>query len=159
LAEACAALTPPYAVKLVSPTITHKSDLGGVVLGLPDVEAATEAAQAIRERIRAAMPDAAIAGFEVSEMADTAQCRELLVGVADDAQFGPVIAVGAGGVDVELIGLSAHYATFRMRSVNIPMSADTTRSENGRASLEIEKCSSFRCMPQQRPGSPSAGSA
>lgn len=104
VAEACAALTPPFAVKLVSPTITHKSDLGGVMLGLPDAAAATDAALAIRERIREAMPDAVITGFEVSEMADTAQCRELLVGVADDPQFGPVIAVGAGGVDVELIG-------------------------------------------------------
>jgi acetyltransferase len=104
VAEACATLTPPYAVKVVSPTITHKSDIGGVILGLPDAEAATEAALAIREKIREALPDATIAGFEVGEMAETARCRELLVGVADDAQFGPVIAVGAGGVDVELIG-------------------------------------------------------
>jgi acetyltransferase len=104
VADVCATLTPPYVVKVVSPTLTHKSDLGGVVLGLADADAATEAALAIREKIREAAPDATIAGFEVGEMAETAQCRELLVGVADDPQFGPVVAVGAGGVDVELIG-------------------------------------------------------
>lgn len=104
VADACATLTPPYAVKVVSPTITHKSDFGGIILGLPDAEAATEAALAIREKIRDALPDATIIGFEVAEMVDTAGCRELLAGIADDAQFGPVIAVGTGGVDVELIG-------------------------------------------------------
>jgi acetyltransferase len=104
VADACASLTPPFAIKIVSRDIPHKSDTGGVILGLRDADAAREAALAMLDRIRTALPNADITGFEVEELADTAQCHELLVGVADDPQFGPVIAVGAGGVDVELIG-------------------------------------------------------
>lgn len=104
VADACAVLKPPFVVKLVCDTIPHKSDIGGVVLDLADAEAASEAALAIRERVVEAAPGAVIAGFEIGEMVAMPQARELLVGVADDPQFGPVIAVGAGGVDVELIG-------------------------------------------------------
>ncbi|MCW3848185.1 bifunctional acetate--CoA ligase family protein/GNAT family N-acetyltransferase [Sphingomonas sp. LB-2] len=103
VADACAGLTPPFAVKVISPTITHKSDLGGVVLNLTGPQAATGAAMAIRERIAEAMPDAVISGFEIEQMVAMPHGRELLVGIADDPTFGPVIAVGAGGVDVELI--------------------------------------------------------
>lgn len=101
--SACAGLTPPYAVKVVSPTITHKSDVGGVVLNVSGPQAASGAALRISERIAEAMPDAAIEGFEIEEMIAMPGGRELLVGIADDPTFGPVIAVGAGGVDVELI--------------------------------------------------------
>jgi acetyltransferase len=103
LSAACCELWPPYAVKIVSPDITHKSDFGGVVLNLADAEAVAEAALAIRERAREAMPGATILGFELQEMVRLPDSRELLVGMTDDPQFGPVIAVGAGGVDVELI--------------------------------------------------------
>lgn len=101
---ACEGLTPPYAIKVISPTIVHKSDLGGVVLGAQHAQAAAAAARTIRERLAKAAPDAVITGFEVGEMVSMRDGRELFVGVADDAQFGPVIAVGAGGVDIELIG-------------------------------------------------------
>jgi acetyltransferase len=104
IADACAELRPPFVVKLVCDAISHKSDIGGVVLDLADAEAAGEAALAIRERVHGAAHDAVISGFEIGEMVVMPQARELLVGVADDPQFGPVIAVGAGGVDVELIG-------------------------------------------------------
>lgn len=103
VAAACAGLTPPYAVKVISPTVTHKSDLGGVVLNVTGPQAACGAAMVISERLAEAMPDAVISGFEIEEMIAMPHGRELLVGIADDPTFGPVIAVGAGGVDVELI--------------------------------------------------------
>lgn len=103
VAAACAGLTPPYAVKVISPAITHKTDIGGVVLNLSGPQAASGAALAMRERIEEAMPDAVISGFEIEEMIAMPGGRELLVGITDDPSFGPVIAVGAGGVDVELI--------------------------------------------------------
>ncbi|WP_029934891.1 bifunctional acetate--CoA ligase family protein/GNAT family N-acetyltransferase [Sphingomonas sp. UNC305MFCol5.2] len=101
---ACAGLPPPYAVKVVSPAIVHKSDLGGVVLGVQYPQAAAAAALEIREELGRSLPGAAITGFEIEEMVSMPHGRELFVGLADDAQFGPVIAVGAGGVDIELIG-------------------------------------------------------
>ncbi|MEZ0243004.1 MAG: GNAT family N-acetyltransferase [Sphingomonas sp.] len=103
VAGACAGLTPPFAIKVISPTITHKSDVGGVVLNLPGAQAASGAALAISERLDETMPDAVIRGFEIEQMVAMPHGRELLVGIADDPTFGPVIAVGAGGVDVELI--------------------------------------------------------
>lgn len=103
VAAACAGLMPPYAVKVISPAITHKSDVGGVILNVSGPQAASGAALAIEERVREAMPDAVISGFEIEEMVAMPGAHELLVGVTDDPTFGPVIAVGAGGVDVELI--------------------------------------------------------
>ena len=103
VATACKGLKPPYAVKVISRTITHKSDIGGVALNVTGAQAASGAALAMCERIAEAMPDAVIDGFEIEEMIAMPGGRELLVGIADDPTFGPVIAVGAGGVDVELI--------------------------------------------------------
>jgi acetyltransferase len=104
VARACAGLTPPYVVKAISPDITHKSDLGAVILNVSGPQAAEGAALVIGERLREVMPDAVISGFEIEQMVTMRHSHELLVGITDDPTFGPVIAVGAGGVDVELIG-------------------------------------------------------
>ncbi|MEO7689249.1 MAG: bifunctional acetate--CoA ligase family protein/GNAT family N-acetyltransferase [Sphingomonas sp.] len=103
VASACAQLAPPYVVKLVSPQITHKSDVGGVALNLATVEAATDAARAMAERIAVEHPDASITGFEIETMLTRGDAEELIVGIADDPTFGPVLAFGAGGKAVELI--------------------------------------------------------
>ncbi|MGE0483003.1 MAG: GNAT family N-acetyltransferase [Gammaproteobacteria bacterium] len=102
-AGACArALGVPVALKIVSPDLTHKSDVGGVVLDLaPDAVAA--AAAAMRERIARERPAASIEGFAVEPMVARGQGVELIAGVVDDAQFGPVVLFGHGGTAVELI--------------------------------------------------------
>lgn len=94
-------LTGPYVVKVVSPDIVHKSDVGGVVLGLETPEAVQEAVAAMATRLAASRPEAAIEGYLVQEMRTGK--AELFIGARRDPQFGPLVIVGAGGVLVELI--------------------------------------------------------
>lgn len=103
VATACAMVEGPWALKLVSPDLTHKSDVGGVVLGLTSPTAAIAAAAEMAARIAREHPTASITGFEVEAMVDMTDTRELLVGIAEDATFGPVLAFGAGGKAVELL--------------------------------------------------------
>ncbi|HET7715468.1 MAG TPA: bifunctional acetate--CoA ligase family protein/GNAT family N-acetyltransferase [Bauldia sp.] len=91
------------AVKILSHDIVHKSEVGGVRLGLIDAEAVREAASDVIAASRAKRPDARIAGVIVQPMIVRPKARELLAGVADDPTFGPVIVFGHGGVGVEVI--------------------------------------------------------
>jgi acetyltransferase len=101
--RAAAALGRPVALKVLSPDITHKSDVGGVMLGLTDPSKVHEAARAMLERLRSARPDAHIEGFTVQPMVDTRSAHELIVGIAEDVVFGPVILFGQGGTAVEVV--------------------------------------------------------
>jgi acetyltransferase len=96
------AMVGPLVLKLLSPDITHKSDIGGVVLGLTDGVAVEAAAMAMLERVREARPDALIEGFTLSPMIDRSAAQELILGAATDPQFGPVILFGQGGTSVEV---------------------------------------------------------
>jgi acetyl coenzyme A synthetase (ADP forming)-like protein len=91
----------PIALKLASPGITHKSDIGGVVLNLEDGEAVRAAFGRIVEAARAAYPEAVIEGVSVQKMLIGGQ--EVIVGMRRDPQFGPLVLVGSGGVEVELV--------------------------------------------------------
>ena len=93
----------PVALKIQSPDIVHKSEVGGVRLDLGNESAVREAATDILRRARAAKPDARITGVTVSPMIVRPKARELIIGVADDPTFGPVIAFGQGGTAVEVI--------------------------------------------------------
>lgn len=101
-AIAAARIGGPVALKIASPDITHKSDLGGVILGLRGADDVREAAQRMRQRIAAAAPHAKIAGFTVEPMVRRPLAEELIVGLAQDQTFGPVVVFGRGGVAVEL---------------------------------------------------------
>ncbi|MEC4723590.1 bifunctional acetate--CoA ligase family protein/GNAT family N-acetyltransferase [Noviherbaspirillum sp. CPCC 100848] len=92
----------PVALKILSPDITHKSDVGGVVLDLESAEAVAEAAERMHARLRELYPHARLAGFTVQAMARRPEGRELIVGVATDPVFGPVILFGQGGIAVEV---------------------------------------------------------
>ena len=81
----------------------HKSEVGGVRLDLASEDAVREATADILGRAHAAKPDARIAGVTVFPMIVRPKARELIVGVADDPTFGPVIAFGQGGTAVEVI--------------------------------------------------------
>lgn len=91
------------AVKMLSSTLTHKSELGGVVLNLDSAPAARQAAQEIKDRLDASGIGAGLEGFSVQQMVNRPQAQELLVGVASDPVFGPVLMFGAGGVAVEVL--------------------------------------------------------
>lgn len=93
----------PYALKIVSPEITHKSDVGGVALGLPDADAVRAAALAMNARVQSRRPDAKLTGFSVQAMVERREAQELIAGIVTDRQFGPVILFGQGGTAVELI--------------------------------------------------------
>ncbi|TPI46101.1 MULTISPECIES: bifunctional acetate--CoA ligase family protein/GNAT family N-acetyltransferase [unclassified Mesorhizobium] len=94
-------------VKLLSKAITHKSDIGGVVLGIADPVAAGEAARAIEARVRKHAPQADIEGYAVQPMVARKQAQELILGISRDPIFGPVILFGAGGVAVEVMNDTA----------------------------------------------------
>ncbi len=92
------------ALKILSPDISHKSDVGGVRLDLMNPSAVANAAREMLEAVKAKAPDARITGFTVEAMARRANAHELLVGIADDQVFGPVILFGQGGTATEIIG-------------------------------------------------------
>jgi acetyltransferase len=92
----------PVVLKILSPDITHKSDVGGVALGLEDAQAVEVAAEAMNRRLRELRPDARLAGFSVQQMVRKPHGRELIAGVSVDPVFGPVILFGQGGVAVEV---------------------------------------------------------
>jgi len=116
---ACAAaarLGYPVALKALSPALVHKSDVGGVVLGL---ESAADLADAL-ETMRRRLPE--LEGFLVQRMEPGE--AELILGVTIDPQFGPQIVVGAGGILVELLKDVA--------SAPAPLTAETARDMLGR---------------------------
>jgi acetyltransferase len=93
----------PVVVKILSRDITHKSDVGGVRLSLQNAEMVASAFDDMMRHVRALRPQACIDGVLVQPMLRFAHAREVLVGVATDAVFGPVISFGAGGVAVEAL--------------------------------------------------------
>lgn len=97
------ALARPVALKILSPDITHKSDVGGVRLNLRDGAAVRKAADDMLERVAKAAPGARISGFTVQEMISRPKAKELLLGVSEDPTFGPVLMFGQGGTAVEVI--------------------------------------------------------
>jgi acetyltransferase len=92
----------PVALKVLSPDITHKSDVGGVVLDLENGDEVRTAAKAIARRLRELRPGATLEGYAVQTMVRRPEARELIVGVATDPVFGPVILFGQGGIAVEV---------------------------------------------------------
>jgi acetyltransferase len=93
----------PIALKIRSPDITHKSDIGGVALNLGNTERVRREAKAMLERVKAAHPDARLDGFLVQPMVQRPGAVELLVGIVEDATFGPLVAFGQGGIAVEIV--------------------------------------------------------
>jgi acetyltransferase len=107
--EAVSAARPTFteggtvAVKILSPDIVHKSDIGGVQLDLANEAAVRSAVADIFERAARLRPDATVTGVIVQPMVRRGKARELIVGLADDPTFGPVVLFGRGGTAVEVI--------------------------------------------------------
>jgi len=92
----------PVVLKVVAAGVTHKSEVGGVLLSLQAPEQVTQGFALIQRNLSAHAPDARFIGVHVQEMVDRPRGRELIVGIARDPQFGPVISFGMGGVGVEV---------------------------------------------------------
>jgi acyl-CoA synthetase (NDP forming) len=91
----------PVALKITSPDVVHKSDAGGVKLNLETEEQAGQAYDDIIAAVKRQYPDAVIQGVSVQKMARPGV--EVIIGVSKDAQFGPVIMFGLGGILVEIL--------------------------------------------------------
>ncbi|HEY7817479.1 MAG TPA: acetate--CoA ligase family protein, partial [Vicinamibacteria bacterium] len=101
----------PVVLKILSPQITHKTDVGGVVLDLENDDEVRRAFEAIVERAREKRPDAVIEGVTVQRMRSAADGYEMIVGTKKDPTFGSAILVGMGGVAAEL---------YRDRALGLP---------------------------------------
>ncbi len=97
----------PVAIKINSPDISHKSDVGGVRLNITDAAEVMAAFRELTASARAARPNARIKGVTVEAMARLTGARELVVGASRDKVFGPTILFGAGGTMVEILQDSA----------------------------------------------------
>ncbi len=104
--QAAAAFGWPVAVKVLSPDILHKSDVGGVRIGIASEDALRTAFTEITASAQAQRPDAAIEGVVVQKMVIGGQA--ILVGVRRDKTFGPMMTVGLGGILTELYADVAH---------------------------------------------------
>ena len=94
----------PVAVKILSPDVVQKSDVGGVSLDLDTPEAVRAAAERMKKRLAELKPQARLEGFIVQAMARNPAAHELIAGAATDPVFGPVILFGQGGLAVEVSG-------------------------------------------------------
>ncbi|MCP5279878.1 MAG: bifunctional acetate--CoA ligase family protein/GNAT family N-acetyltransferase [Thiobacillus sp.] len=101
----------PVAMKINSQQVSHKSDVGGVRLGLSNGQAVRAAYSGMMAEVHKHVPDAVLDGVVIEPMVTRPNAREVLVGVVTDPVLGPVIAFGAGGVDVE---------AFQDRAVSLP---------------------------------------
>ncbi|MFZ5483449.1 MAG: GNAT family N-acetyltransferase [Pseudomonadota bacterium] len=91
----------PVVMKINSPDISHKSDVGGVRLGLSSGQAVRAAFSGMMGEVRKHAPEAFLDGVVIEPMVSRSNAREVLVGTINDPVLGPVIAFGSGGVDVE----------------------------------------------------------
>ena len=97
----------PVALKILSHTISHKSDVGGVRLNIGNAAELGEACAAMLARVRELRPDADVQGFTVQRMVKLKHAHELIVGASIDPVFGPIILFGQGGTAVEVLADSA----------------------------------------------------
>jgi acetate---CoA ligase (ADP-forming) len=108
----------PVVMKIWSPDISHKSDLGGVKVGLKDAQQVRDAFDLMMYRIPPKAPDASILGVLVQEMCSSGQ--EVILGMRRDAQFGPIMMFGMGGTLVETLKDVAFYLA--------PLTADEAKT-------------------------------
>jgi acetyltransferase len=99
--ETARAIGFPVALKIVSPDILHKTDVGGVRLGLADADAVARGFAAIDTSVRRFFPSAVIQGIAVQEMIPAG--KEVILGMTRDPQFGPLLMFGLGGIYVEVL--------------------------------------------------------
>ena len=90
-------------IKIASPDISHKSDVGGVHIGLQSATSAERAAREMLARVKSELPEARLDGFTVEPMISRPHALEIIVGMSIDPTFGPMMLFGAGGVAVEVL--------------------------------------------------------
>ncbi len=114
--EAARTIGYPVVLKVASPDISHKTEVGGVALGLEDPAGLAAAYERMQASLRRRAPHARIAGYEVES--EVREGKEVLLGVQRDPGFGPVVVFGTGGIYVEVL----RDVTFRLAPVR-PLAA------------------------------------
>jgi len=137
--EAARDIGPPVVVKLHSKSITHKSDVGGVHLGLTDTDAVRTAFEQIRDNVTGQGFD----GVTVQPMIDRSDGYELIVGSSMDQQFGPVLLFGSGGQLVEVykdraLGLPPLNTTLARRMMEQTKIYEALQGVRGRAPVDLD---------------------
>ncbi|MHB1340257.1 MAG: acetate--CoA ligase family protein [Coriobacteriia bacterium] len=127
----------PVVAKIASPDILHKSDIGGIAVGIEDAAQLAIAYEDIMTRVRMRMPDARVWGLTVQHQISDG--REVIIGVNRDPQFGPLLMFGLGGIYVEVL----KDVTFRLCPVS--------REEAHRMITEIRGFGLLRGARGQRP--------
>ncbi|ROQ89574.1 acetate--CoA ligase family protein [Desulfosoma caldarium] len=120
----------PVVLKIVSPDIVHKSDVGGVQLGLNDEDGLRRAFRAMMEQVRRAVPEARILGTAVQPMVP--EGLEVIVGGFRDPQAGPVVMFGLGGIWVEAF----NDVVFRLAPVSVDEARRMIEEIRGKKVLE-----------------------
>ncbi len=133
----------PVVLKLHSHTITHKSDVGGIRLDLRSEEAVKEAFESIRQSVESKKGPGHFEGVTVQQMISGGGF-ELILGASPDAQFGPVILFGAGGVNVEIfkdvsLGLPPLNTTLARRLMERTRIFNAFHGSRGRKALDLGK--------------------
>ena len=140
-ADAAAMLRFPVVLKILSPDLQHKSEVGGVVLGLRSARAVRQTAEAMLERVRTLRPDAKTSGFLVQRQAIRA--LELRLRLGDDPMFGPWIGFGQGGTAADI----AEDEAYDLPPLNLALASQLIgRSRAGRL------LAGFRDLPPAEPG-------
>ncbi|MBO6274290.1 MAG: acetate--CoA ligase family protein, partial [Methanobrevibacter sp.] len=133
----------PVVLKIASDKILHKSDIGGVKVGIATPDEAKEAYDEIIANAKKAHPDIVPDGVEVQKMMETGQ--EVIVGMIKDKQFGPMIAFGMGGIYVNLIedvsfklakGLSSQEIDEQIEATKV---SELLKGYRGEAACDIEE--------------------
>ena len=142
--EAAQRLGYPVVVKIDSPQISHKTEVNGVVLDLPNGEAVREAFVQVTARARQMRPQAEISGVTVQKMMTYPNSFELILGTKKDPVFGPVIMVGMGGVSAEVfqdraLGLPPLNDVLARRMLESLKSWPLLRGYRGRPGANIDR--------------------
>jgi acetyltransferase len=118
----------PLVLKIASPDILHKTDIGGVKIGLSNSEELRDAFELMVYRAERYVPDALIWGCQVQEMAPPGGL-EILVGMNRDPQFGPLVTFGLGGIYVEVLkDVTFRVAPFTIRDAEMMLGEIRTRA-------------------------------
>ncbi|MFG0253367.1 MAG: GNAT family N-acetyltransferase [Phycisphaerales bacterium JB038] len=142
--QAARRLGHPVVLKILSPQITHKTDVGGVQLNLRDDDEVRAAYQKIVNTATQRRPDATIEGVTVQRMIDTKNGHELILGAKKDPVFGAVIMVGSGGVTAELykdraLGLPPLTERLARRMIESLQCYPILKGYRGKPGLNIDK--------------------
>lgn len=141
---AARAIGGPVALKILSRQISHKTDVGGVCLDLEGESAVVKAAEDMLTRVGQMRPDALIDGFTVQQIIKRPRSQELLLGIANDATFGPCLLFGHGGVAAEVIadrviGLPPLNRTLALDMIGRTRVSQLLRAWRDRPEAQIDK--------------------